>query len=215
MEGLTIRKKVTPRAKPSNRSVSDALFSGILVLLLIVLIPLILLAILFSFVWHRAFPEKPTAPTAPRPVVTHEVVNDFFSLRYHYVMGEEISEGATDYFDDEPLILYQPAAVTIFFLGYFSSFKIEYPTGIFVQKVNFDTTLSKVVSMPLYFFNYVTEEAEELMDLKGYNLFAMEQLNHFTISATARDDSVEVVSTKEFDLEITLTDALYSPPKAY
>jgi hypothetical protein len=84
-----------------------------------------------------------------------------------------------------------------------------------VQKVNFDATLTEITSMPLCFFNYATGEAEELMDLKGYNLFAMEQLNHFTISATARDDSAEMVSTKEFDLEITLTDALYSPPKAY
>jgi hypothetical protein len=214
MEGLTIRKKVTPRAKPSKRSISDVLFSGVLVLLLIVLIPLILLAILFSFVWHRVFPEKPTAPTAPRPVVTHEVVNDFFSLRYRCVMGEEISEGATGYFDDEPLILYQPAAVTNFFRGYFSSFKIEYPTGIFVQKVNFDATLSKVVSMPLYFFNYVTQEAEELMDLKGYRLFATEHLNHFTIVATSEED-VEEFAAESFRLEITLTDALYSPPKAY
>jgi hypothetical protein len=58
-------------------------------------------------------------------------------------------------------------------------------------------------------------EAEELIDLKGYNLFATEQLNHFTITATAQDDSAEDFTAKEFELEITLTDALYSPPKAY
>jgi hypothetical protein len=216
MEGLTIRKKVMPRAKPGSRSVSEALFSGVMTLLLLVLIPFVLLMLLLSLIWHRIFPEKSTAPAAPRPVVMHEVVNDFFPLRYHYVMGEEISEGATDYFDDdEPLILYQPAADTDFFQGYFSRFKIEYPTGIFVQKVNFDATLTEVASMPLCFFNYATREAEELMDLKGYNLFTKEQLNHFIIMATARDDSAEEFSTKEFELEITLTDALYSPPKAY
>lgn len=185
-------------------------------LLLLVLIPLVLLILLLSFIWHKIFPEKSTEPAVPRPIVLHDVPNDFFPLRYHYVVGEEISEGAVNYFDDdEPLILYQPATDTDFFQGYFSSFKIEYPTGIFVQKVNFTPTLTEVISMPLCFFNYATKEAEELIDLKGYNLFTKEQLNHFIITATARDDSAEEFSTKEFELEITLTDALYSPPKAY
>lgn len=83
-----------------------------------------------------------------------------------------------------------------------------------MQKVNFDATLSEVVSMPLYFFNYVTQEAEELMDLKGYRLCATKHLNHFTIVATSEED-VEEFAAESFRLEITLTDALYSPPKAY
>jgi hypothetical protein len=161
MEGLTIRKKATPRAKSSSLSVSEAIFSGVLILLFIVLIPLLLLTLFLSFIWHKVFPET-TAPAAPRPVVMHELINDFFPLRYHYVMGEEISEGATNYFDDEPLTLYQPATVTDFFQGYFSNFKIEYPTGIFVQKVNFDATLTEVTSMPLCFFNYATGRQKSL-----------------------------------------------------
>lgn len=216
MEGLTIRKKVTPQAKPSSRSVSEALSAGLLVLLLIVLIPLILLILLFTIIWHKVFPEKPTTPTEPRPIVMHEVVNDLFSLRYHYVLGEEISEEAAAYFEeDEPLILYQPAVENPFFQGYFSGFKIEYPTGIFVQKVNFNDALTEVIAMPLCFFNYATQEAEELIELKGYNLFATEQLNYFTITATVQDDSAEEFSATAFELEITLTDALYAPPKAY
>ncbi|HET9504430.1 MAG TPA: hypothetical protein VFO93_12885 [Hymenobacter sp.] len=216
MEGLTIRKKVTPRAKPSGRNVSEALSAGLLVLLLIAFIPLILLIVLFTIIWHKVFPEKPTTPTKPRPVVMHEVVNDLFPLRYHYVLGEDISEEVAAYFEeDEPLILYQPAAENPFFQGYFSDFKIEYPTGIFVQKVNFNDALTEAVSMPLCFFNYATQEAEELIDLKGYNLFAMERLNHFTITATVQDDSAEEFSATDFELEITLTDALYALPKAY
>jgi hypothetical protein len=215
MEGLTIRKKVTPRASQGSRSVSEALFSGVMTLLLVVLIPLILLLILLRFIWHKVFPEKPPVPTEPRPVVMHEVANDLFPLRYRYVIGKEISGEAAKYFnEDEPLIVYQPATDTDFFQGCFSSFKIEYPTGIFVQKVNFNATLSEVVSIPLYFFNYATQEAEELMDLKGCRLFATEHLNHFTIVATSEED-VEEFAAESFRLEITLTDALYSPPKAY
>jgi hypothetical protein len=216
MEGLTIRKKVTPPTSEGSHSISERIFSGVMALLLVVLIPLLLLSLLFSFVWHKVFPEKPIEPTEPRPVVMHEVANDLFPLRYHYVMGEEISEAAAYYFtDEEPLILYQPAAAIDFFQGYFSNFKIEYPTGIFVQKVNFDATLTEVESMPLCFFNYATREAEELIDLKGYNLFTQEQLNHFTITATKQDDNAEEFTASAFELEITLTDALYAPPKAF
>ena len=216
MEGLTIRKKVMPRASKGSRSVSEALFSGILTMLLIVLIPLVLLTLLLSFIWHKVFPEQQTECTEPRPIVMHDVPNDLFPLRYHYVMAEEISEGAIDYFaDEEPLILYQPAVAIDFFQGYFSNFKIEYPTGIFVQKVTFDATLTEVASMPLCFFNYATREAEEITDLKGYHLFAKEQLNHFIITATKQDDSAEEFAAPAFELEITLTDALYSPPEAF
>ncbi len=216
MEGLTVRKKVTPRAKPSSRSVSEALSAGLLVLLFIAFIPLLLLILLCTIIWHKVFPEKLAPPSEPRPIVMHEVANDLFPLRYHYVLDEDISQEAAAYFEeDEPLILYQSAVDIPFFQDYFSSFKIEYTTGIFVQKVNFNAALTEVVSMPLCFFNYATQEAEELIDLKGYNLFATEQLNHFTITATVQDDSAEEFQATAFELEITLTDALYAPPRAY
>ena len=139
----------------------------------------------------------------------HEVPNAFFPLRYHYIMSAEISEDAWNYFDDEPLIIYQPATSNDFFKGYFSDFKIECPLGIFVQRVNFNSTLTEVEAMPLCFFNYATQESEELLDVKGYTLHTLERPNCFIITATNQDDTAEF-ATSQFELEISLTDALYS-----
>jgi hypothetical protein len=216
MEGLTIRKKATPRARAtfSPTSFADRAIGFLIFVVVLVAIPFLLVALLFVVLRDKFAPSKPVKPIEPRPVVWHEVPNNLFPLRYRYVMGEEISEGVTDYFgDEEPLILYQPDVSTDFFNGYFSDFKIECPTGIFVQRVNFDATLTEVESMPLCFFNYATQESEELLNLKGYNLYTLERPNHFTITATNQDDAEEFAAA-EFQLEITLTDALYTPPDA-
>jgi hypothetical protein len=216
MEGLTIRKKVTPQASSSPAGFANTAIGLLVFVAVLVAIPFLLVTLLFVVLRDKLRPPKPTAPVEPRPVVWHEVPNDLFPLRYQYIMEEEIPGSATDYFsDDEPLILYQPAANANFFNGYFSNFKIECPTGIFVQRVNFNPTLTEIESMPLCFFNYATQAAEELIDLKGYNLYTLERPNHFTITVTKQDDNPEEFTAAAFELEITLTDALYSPPKAY
>jgi len=215
MEGLTIRKKATPQVSSTATSPTDIAIGFLIFVVLLVTIPFLLIGLLIVILRDKFAPPKLAKPIEPRPIIMHEVPNDLFSLHYHYVMGDEISEGACDYFgDDEPLIIYQPGTSNDFFKGYFSDFKIEYPQGIFVQRVNFNSTLTEVESMPLYFFNYTTKESEELLDLKGYTLYTKEQPNYFTIIATNQEDNVEEFAAKEFELEITLTDALYSPPDA-
>lgn len=128
----------------------------------------------------------------------HDVPNGYFTLRYQYVMGEEISVGACDYFgDEEPLTLYQTEPKISFFEGYFSNFRIERIEGIFVQKVNFNTDLSGIETMPLYFFNYATREAEEIHDLKDYALDTKGSSNRFIIMANGLEDDMR-------DLEIEI-----------
>jgi len=128
----------------------------------------------------------------------HDVPNKYFTLRYQYVMGEEISVKACDYFgDDEPLILYRTEPKISFFEGYFSNFKIERIGGIFVQKVNFTTDLSGTETMPLYFFNYATREAEEIHDLKDYALDTKGSSSRFIIMANSLEDDMR-------DLEIEI-----------
>ncbi|MVN78147.1 hypothetical protein GO988_17600 [Hymenobacter sp. HMF4947] len=215
MEGLTVRKKVIPQASSTATSPADVAIGILIFVVMLVAIPFLLIGILIGILRDKFAPPKPTKPVQPRPIVRHEVLNSLFPLHYHYIMGDEISEGAWDYFDDEPLIIYQPGTSNDFFEGYFSNFKIECPRGIFVQKVNFNSTLTEVESMPLCFFNYNTKESEELLDLKGYTLYTIEQPNCFTITATNQEDNVEEFAAKEFELEIVLTDALYSPPEAF
>lgn len=212
MEGLTIRKKVTPPVSSTAASSTDIAIGLLLFIGLIVSIPFVLVAMLIGVLRDKLAPLKSAKPIEPRPIIRHEVPNAFFPLCYHYMMGDEISEGAWDYFDDEPLIVYQPETNNDFFKGYFSDFKIECPSGIFVQRVNFNSTLTEVDAMPLCFFNYVTKESEELIDLKGYTLYTKGQPNCFTIIATSQEDNVEEFAAAQFELEIILTDALYSPP---
>lgn len=215
MEGLTVRKKVIPQASSTATSPTAIAIGLLIFVVLLVAIPFLLVGMLIGILRDKFAPPKPAKPIEPRPIVRHEVLNRLFPLHYHYIMGDEISEGAWEYFDDEPLIVYQPGTSNDFFEGYFSDFKIECPRGIFVQKVNFDSELTEVESMPLCFFNYVTKESEEILDLKGYNLFINEQPNYFTITATNQEDNVEEFAAKKFELEIVLTDALYSPPEAF
>jgi hypothetical protein len=212
MEGLTIRKKVTPQKRATVAASSTDIAIGLLILVaLLVVIPFLLGWLLISTLRDKFAAPTPAKPIEPRPIVMHEVLNNLFPLRYHYIMGDAISEGDWDYFDDEPLIFYQPGTSNDFFEGYFSDFKIECPRGIFVQKVNFNSAFTEVETMPLCFFNYVTKESEELLELKDYNLYAKEEPNYFTITATSQEEDEEFATTK-FELEISLTDALHSPP---
>jgi hypothetical protein len=215
MEGLTVRKKVTPQASSTTTSPADIAIGFLVFVVLLVGIPFLLIGMLIGIVRDKFSPLKPAKPIQPRPIVMHEVLNNLFPLRYHYIMGDEISEGAYNYFgDDEPLIIYKADTSSDFFEGYFSDFKIECPRGIFVQKVNFNSALTEVESMPLCFFNYATKESEELLDLKGYNLYTTKQPNFFTITATSQEDAVEEFAATQLKLEISLTDALYCPPDA-
>jgi hypothetical protein len=132
----------------------------------------------------------------------HDVPNRYFTLRYQYIMGEEISVGACDYFgDEEPLMRYQTEPKISFFEGYFSNFKIERPDGIFVQKVNFNTDLSGIETMPLYFFNYATGKAEEIHDLKDYALDTKGSSSRFIIMASGLEDDM-----RDLEIEITVSD---------
>lgn len=195
-----IRKKVTPPASPSG-GLATMLGFALVVVVALVAIPFLLVAWLIGAI-TGAFNEP--KPTGPRTLATYEVPNTFFSLHYQYVLGKEISEAAKDYFgDDEPLILYRAAPKISFFAGYFSGFKLERPGGIFAQKVYFNTELTEIVSMPLYFFNYATREAEEIHDFKDYDLDAKGGSNSFKIIASSLEDDGE-----DMEVEINITSAI-------
>ena len=123
MDGLTVRKKVKPQASSTATRPADIAIGFLIFVLLLVAIPFLLIGMLIGILRDKFAPPKPSKPIEPRPIIMHEVLNSLFPLRYHYVMGDEISEGAWEYFgDDEPLIIYQPDISSDFFKGYFSDF---------------------------------------------------------------------------------------------
>ena len=201
MEGLTIRKKVMPPASQRSSRLATTLGSALLAVLALVTVPFLLVAWIIGAITGAFNEPKPIEPH----LATHKVLNIFFSLHYQYVLGEEISEAAKKYFgDDEPLMLYKAEPKISFFEGYFSSFKIERTGGIFIQKVNFNTELTEIVSMPLYFFNYATREAEEIHDFKDYDLDTRGGPNSFKIIASSLEDDGE-----DIEVEINMTNVIH------
>ena len=65
---------------------------------------------------------------------------------------------------------YQATPAVPFFDGYFTAFRVERTDGLFLQSVHFDASFEQVLAMPLCFFRYQTQEAEELFDLQAYSL---------------------------------------------
>jgi hypothetical protein len=214
MEGLTIRKKVIPQAKEPRSSSDLAAIPSLLIMAVLVLLALPLLLCFLLLAWAIGVIQKlltPATPAKTRTIVTQEVKNPFFLLRYQYISSAAISAEAQAYFGgDELLIRYESIPNISFFDGYFSDFKLECPQGLFVQKVNFNATLTEVETMPLYLFRYATREAEYIYELKEHLLEIKGNASRFTIIADSIEDDGD-----DLELEITLTDALYSPPKAY
>jgi len=199
MEGLTIRKKIISAASQRSNGLTDIFIGCLIFVAILVALPFLLVGLLISFVRDKLAPEDQATHDETALIIVHDVPNMYLTLRYQYIMGEEISVGACDYFgDDEPLVFYQTEPSISFFEGYFSNFKIERIDGIFVQKVNFNADLSRIETMPLYFFNYATKEAEEIHDVKDYALNTKGSSNRFIIMANGLEDDMQ-------DLEIEIT----------
>lgn len=205
MEGLTITRKFAPQSHDTNNSIKGIAILCLLIPVLLILGLLFLLGWLIVTVYEKIVPPKPTTLPEPQPPILYEVPA-FPALRYYYIISNEISAGAQEFFDDEPLIVYVSEPAASFFDGYFTDFKVEAPSGIFVQKVVFNVDLSEVQSMPLFFFNYATQESEEIFDFKDYTLHTKGNPNQFLLIA----DGGETGENIEF--EITLTDTLSQAP---
>ena len=191
-----------PLASQRSGGLADTLIGCLIFVTILVAIPFLLVGLLISLLRDKLAPEDQATHDEAVPIIMHDVPNGYFTLRYQYIMGEEISVGACDYFgDDEPLILYRIEPKISFFEGYFSNFKIERTSGIFIQKVNFTTDLSGIETMPLYFFNYATGEAEEIHDLKDYALDIKGSSNRFIIMANGLEDDM-----RDLEIEIIVSD---------
>jgi hypothetical protein len=194
MEGLTIRKKVMPRVTQGTNWFDDIIGYVFLAVLAVIAIPFLLVAWIFVIVADLFDRRKPKVPAEANQL---KISTPLFTLHYEYIRAGAISEAAEEYFDDELLIRYRTEPGISFFEGYFSDFKIERASGLFTQKVNFNTALTEVVSMPLYFFNYATREAVEIHDFKEYSLDTKGGPNNFKIIASSLEDDGE-------DLEIEI-----------
>ena len=79
-----------------------------------------------------------------------------------------------------------------FFEGYFTNLKIERADGIFLQKVIQDENKKEIDSLPLFFFNYATQNAERILDLKGYEIDLIGNADDFILDATGKEENLQI-----------------------
>lgn len=192
MNNLKIHKKIVPHVEGSKAG--DFLESAAFIVFSILCSPLILIA------WLTMLASN---ARAEKIFVNKELINNSFlidtpgdckfTLLYEPIDASSISEAAAGFFDTEQLHIYETVPPIKFFAGYFTSFKIEQPDGIFVQKIFFDKKLEEVISMPLYFFDYQTAETEEIHDLKDYVLSDSKgNPNNFLLTASSEEHDLEI-----------------------
>ncbi len=97
-----------------------------------------------------------------------------------------------EYFDNQPLIMFDTNPHLRFFEGYFTDFKIERDDGVFIQKVIRNDETKKITALPLYFFEYSTQDMKEIKDLKGYEIDSRGNPDDFIISAIGENDELEL-----------------------
>lgn len=185
MQGVFITRK--PTLPSTSNPIIEACGVVIVVAIGLVVASFFLLAWLCGWLWDLFKPPTIT-PAADQ---WHQLVPDFkLTLRYQFVHTATISDAAAGYFDMQPLLCYQADPPLPFFEGYFSDFRLERADGLFVQKVYFDATFENVLSMPLYFFSYQSQEAEELVELKDYTLETKGNTNDFLLTASGENDDL-------------------------
>ncbi|UOG73594.1 hypothetical protein MTX78_15855 [Hymenobacter tibetensis] len=189
MEGVSITRKLT--SSNNSSTVEDALVVTLVVAIGLVLLPIALLVLVCLWVRDVILPAKVPASDTVEEWYTLEI-RPTFALRYKTVYAADISDAAEGYFEDEPLVLYQTEPSVPFFEGYFTDFRVARADGVFVQKILFDAQLEDINAMPLYFFAYQTQEAEELIDLQDYELDTKGNPSNFLITALGEHDEVTI-----------------------
>jgi len=196
MKNLKIHKKIVPLEELSNTS--DFFTTALIIIICLLGIPLILiawLAILLSNAWAAKRHPVKQLTDGWLNIETDAALK--IGLSYRSIDAASVSDAAAGYFDTEHLNLYRTVPKLDFFTGYFTSFKIELPDGIFVQKIYFDDTLEEVLSSPLYFFSYQTTEAEEIHDLKDYVLLDTKgSPTDFLLTASGEQHDAEIRITR-------------------
>ena len=195
MRNLKIHKRLVPHPKSSKAG--DFFGSAAFIIIGIACIPLILIAWVITLL-SNSLTEKNHIKKEPGDNwFLIDTPGDFeFSLICVPIDSSSVSEAVAGFFDNEQLFLYETVPPIEFFDDYFTTFKIEQPDGMFIQKALFDKELEEIVAMPLYFFDYQTIEAEEIHDLKEYVLLD---------TKGSPRDFLFTASGEQHDLEIRIT----------
>ncbi|MEZ4817559.1 MAG: hypothetical protein R2776_06275 [Flavobacteriaceae bacterium] len=192
MKGLRIDLKlIEPK---TNSKWFDYILIALLLIVALILLPLLLLFWIFGIIFNFISQTK-----------SIDVENNWQrlltgtnqSIRFKYVTVDEMPEYIYKYFDTQPLIIFDSNPYLDFFSGYFTDFKVERDDGIFIQKVIQNDEIKAIQSLPLYFFSYLTQEVQEIKDLKGYEFDIKGNPNDFIINGIGEEGELEIRLRKE------------------
>jgi len=189
MQGVVITR--IPHVPFRSSKVAKAGGITLLVVLALLMTPLLVIAALGGWLWdlvRSIQPEGPVDPAAWHPLLSRPEL----TLRYQYVPSVLISGAAEGYAEQEFLVRYQATPAVPFFDGYFTAFRVERSDGLFLQPVHFDASCEQVLAMPLCFFRYQTQEAEEFFDLQAYTIDTKGQPDGFIVTATGEQEEVQI-----------------------
>lgn len=167
---------------------------GLFILIGLCLLPLLIMFWIFGTIYNLITPNKPIENEYPWKVI--KTGTDHL-IRYKWANVDDMPEYIYKYFDTQPLLIFDTNPKVGFFEGYFTAFKVERSDGIFLQKVIQDNEKDEIKALPLYFFNYTTQELNKIKDLKGYEIDSKGSPNDFIISAVAEEDEFEIRIRKE------------------
>lgn len=193
MKGLRIDIDHSPIPKVSSK-IKNFIGLVILVLVGLLVLPLILFLMIFGMIINLfSFRKANLNINEWKEITTGEQLK----IKYRFVNVDDLPDYLHQYFDTQPLIEFFTDPEIEFLNGFFTDFTVERTDGIFIQKVICNSDAEEVISLPLYFFKYETNEVEEIKDLKDYEIDFKGNPNDFMISAIGNDGELQIRLRKE------------------
>ena len=167
----------------------EYLIIGFLILVAISLLPFLIIFWLFGLLYNLLSQNKPVHIDSNWIAIN---TGTELKITYNYVNVDDMEDYIYHSFDTSPLLIFNSEPPNLFFEGYFTNLKIERADGIFLQKVIHNENNKEIDSLPLFFFNYATQNAERILDLKGYEHDVKGNAGDFIIDATGKEENLQI-----------------------
>ena len=167
----------------------EYLIIGFLILVALSLLPFLIIFWLFGLLYNLLSQNKPVRIDSNWIAIN---TGTELKITYNYVNVDDMEDYIYHSFDTSPLLIFNSEPPNLFFEGYFTNLKIERADGIFPQKVIHNENNKEIDSLPLFFFNYATQNAERILDLKGYEYDVKGNAGDFIIDATGKEENLQI-----------------------
>lgn len=167
----------------------EFLFVAAAAIILLFISPLLIVVVLFLGFYSWMMSIKHSSSSDIWQTIN---TNADHSISWRYLAKDKLIESVQSTLNEIPVVVYNTEPFHPFFNGYFTDIKIERKDGVFVQKINLDETGNEILSLPLCYFCFKTLKAEEILDLKGYELVVKGNVNDFAINGFNAENEINI-----------------------